>query len=250
MTERTADISPRLEARIAGGLYLIIIVGGFFSEALVRERLLVNGDAAATARNIMAHELLYRLGFAAGMILLPCNVPLALIFYDLFKVVNRSLSALVAFFILVGAAIESVDLLYHYAPLIILQGARYSSGFTTEQLQALAYMSLRLHAVGFNISLVSFAFYDLLAGYLLLESSFFPRILGVLMAIAGLCYVTDSFANFLSPGFAAHLVPYILVPSGLGELSLCLWLLVIGLNEPRWQKRAHAAEERQMKAAV
>jgi hypothetical protein len=240
MTDRPVEASPQIYARIAGLLYLIIIAGGLFAEVWVRERLVVSGDAAATARNILAHELLYRLGFAAGIVVCLCNIPLVLIFYDFFKLVNRSLALLAAFFILVATAIESVNLLNHFAPLILLGGRHYLNVFTAEQLQALAYVSLRLQSVGYNISLAFFGFYCLVTGYLIFRSTFLPRILGVLLAIAGLCYLTNSFANFLSPAFAAHLFPYILAPCFVAELSLCLWLLVIGVNVPKWQEKASA----------
>jgi hypothetical protein len=120
MTDRITEASPRLYARIAGGLYLIVIVGGIFAEILVRGRLVVHGDAAATAHNILAHELLYRLGFAVEVFYCACNVPLALIFYNLFKVVNKNVSLLMVFFDLVVTAIESVSLLAHFAPLVFL----------------------------------------------------------------------------------------------------------------------------------
>ena len=246
------ETSPRLKARIAGGLYLINIVAGAFHYGFVRSAMVVPGDAAMTSANILKHELVYRLGFAAAIILLLSNLPLALIFYDLFKVVNRSLSALVAFFTLVATAIETANLLNYFAPLILLEGGRYSSAFTKEQLQALAYMALALQAIGFNVAVVFFAFYDLLIGYLIFRSTFVPRTVGVLMASGGLCYVTNSFANFLAPGFAAYLLPYILVPPGLAELLFCLWLLVFGVNVPRWEEKASAAERGQtpLKAAL
>jgi hypothetical protein len=177
MTDRAVQASPQIYARIAGLLYLIIIAGGLFAEAWVRERLVVSGDAAATARNILAHELLYRLGFAAGIVVCLCNLPLALIFYEFFKLVNRSLALLAAFFILVATAIESVNLLNHFAPLILLGGRRYLNVFTAEQLQALAYVSLRLQSVGYNISPAVFGFYCLVTGYLIFRSTFLPRIL-------------------------------------------------------------------------
>ena len=240
MMERIAEASPRLKARIAGLLYLIVIAGGIFAELFVRSALIVRGDAAATAANILAHEQLYRLGFAAGIIILVCNIPLAVIFYDLFKVVNRSVSLLVAFFILVGTAIESVNLLNHFMPLILLEGGRYLSVFEAEQLQALAYMSLKLQAVGFSISLVFFGFYCLLTGYLVFRSTFLPLLLGVLLAIGGLCYLTNSFAYFLWPELASRLFPAILVPSGIAELSLSLWLISIGVNVQRWKEQAKA----------
>src|SRR5437868_9203938 len=107
-------LSPRSKARIAGLLYLIVIVGGLFAEIFVRGRLVVSGDPAATALNIQAHEMLYRFGFAVEVFYCACNVPLILIFYDLFKIVNRSAAVLVVLFSLIGTAIESVSLLCHF----------------------------------------------------------------------------------------------------------------------------------------
>jgi hypothetical protein len=238
MTERTAEASPRLMARIAGGLYLIVIVGGFFAEGYVPAALVVPGNAAATTHNILAHELLYRWGIVAHVIILPCNILLAVIFYDVFKVVNRRLALLAVFFTLVGTAIEGANLLPQFAPLILLEGGHPLSVFNADQGQALANSSLELQAIGFNITLVFFVGYDLSLGYLIFRSTFLPRILGVLLAIGGLCYLTYSFATFLAPGFASHLVPYIQVPSGVAELSLTLWLLIVGVNVPRWQEQA------------
>jgi Domain of unknown function (DUF4386) len=212
---------------------LINIIAGAFHYGFIRSAMVVPADASATAANILKHELVYRLGFAAAIVLLLCNVPLALIFYDLFKVVNSSISALVTFFILVATAIETASLLNYFAPLIFLDEGRYSSALSEKQLQDLAYIALALQAIGFNVAVVFFAFYDLLIGYLILKSTFLPRVLGVLMAIGGLCYLTNSFANFLAPGYAAYLLPYILMPSGVAELSFCLWLLVLGVNVPR-----------------
>ena len=225
---------------MAGFLYLLNIAAGAFIYGFIRSTTITPGDAGTTAGNILQHALLYRLGFVAGIVPVLCNLPLAFIFYDLFKVVNRSFSALVAFFILVATAIESANLLNYYAPLILLEGGG-SRAFTPEQLHAFAYMSLALHAIGFNLAVVFFAFYDLLIGYLVFRSGFLPRILGVLMAVAGLCYLASSFASFLSPRFAAHLLPYILMPSGVGELALCLWLLVMGVDVENWSKQACAA---------
>src|SRR3982074_1074503 len=137
--ERLAGTSPRRLARIAGGLYLLNIVGGAFAIGFVPAVVVVSGNAAATAHNIQANELLYRLGLVAHILITLTNIPLAVIFYALFKVVNRRLALLVVFFTLVGTAIESANLLNQFAPLILLNGAQYSSALTTEQLQALAY---------------------------------------------------------------------------------------------------------------
>jgi len=236
-----AGTSPRHLARIAGGLYLINIVFGAFAAGYVPAALVVPGDAAATAHNILAHELLYRLGLVAHIIILLSNIPLAVIFYDLFKVVNRRLASLVVLITLVGTAVEGANLLNQFAPLMLLGGGHYLSVFTPEQVQALAYMPLDSQAIGYNIQQVIYAGYLLAAGYLVFSSMFLPRAVGVLLAIGALCYLTYSFADFLAPGFAAHLVPYIQLPSGVAELSLCLWLLVRGVNAQRWTEQASAA---------
>ncbi len=241
MMEQLEGASPRQLARIAGGLYLLNILAGGFAIGVVPAALIVPGDAAATMQNLQANELLYRLGLAAHMIPIVSNVPLVVILYDLFKVVNRRISLLMVFFSLVGTAVESANLLNQFTPLVLLDGAQDSHALTADQLQALAYAPLGLQSIGYNIQQVIFAFFLLSAGYLVVRSTFLPRAVGVLLAIGALAYLTYSFATFLSPGFAAHLVPYIQLPSLVGEGSLCLWLLAIGVNVQRWKEQARTA---------
>jgi hypothetical protein len=145
---------------------------------------------------------------------------------------------LAAFFSLVGCAILAFGSLFQLAPLVILGGSQYLSVFKVEQLRALALVFLELSTMAVNICLVFFGFYDLLIGYLILKSAFLPRILGGLMAFAGLGWLT-----FLSPALANYLSPYILVLGFLAELSLMLWLLVMGVNVQRWKEQASAAVE-------
>ncbi len=239
---QTAEASPRNLARIAGALYLVVIIGGFFAIGYVPAAIVVPGDAAATAHNIQAHELLYRLGLVAHIVILLCNIPLAVIFYDLFKVVSRRLALFVVFFTLVGTAVEGANLLNQFAPLILLDGGKYSSALTAEQVQALAYLPIDLITISYSINQVIYGGYILSAAYLIFRSTFLPRVIGVLLAIGAICYLIYSFAIFLSPEFAAHLVPYIQLPSLVGEGSLCLWLLIVGLNVQRWKEQASAVE--------
>jgi hypothetical protein len=236
--ERIEGASPRFLARIAGGLYLINIVGGAFAIGFVPAMVVVAGDAAATAHNIQSHELLYRSGLVAHIVITVTNIPLAVIFYDLFKVVNRRLALMVVFFTLVGTAVEGADLLNQFVPLILLGGGHYSTAFTAEQVQALGNMPIDLQGVGYDISSVFFGFYGLTIGYLVFRSTFLPRVIGVLLAIGASCYLTFSFADLLAPDFAAHLVPYIQLPSLIGEGSFSLWLLIAGLNVQRWKELA------------
>jgi Domain of unknown function (DUF4386) len=235
-TLQVAEASPRPKARFAGGLYLLIIAGGLFAVGYVPAAIVVHGDAAATAHNLLANESLYRLGLAVHVIIALCNVPLAVIFYDLFKAANRSLAGVLVLFILVGVAIESVNLLNEFAPLVLLRGEHYAGVISAEQLQAQAHMPLELQNVGFNLSLAFVGCYCLVAGCLIFRSRLLPQAIGVLLAIGGLCYVFNSFAYFLAPDFAAGLFPFIQLPSFIGELSLCLWLLIKGVNVERWEE--------------
>ena len=226
---------PGPRARITGVVYLLYfltaVIGEFFLRGLV-----VDGDAAATANNILAHQPLFRLGFATGLIATACYIAVTALFYDLFKPVSRSLSLLAAFFSLVGCAILAFASLFQLAPLVVLGGSQYLSVFKEEQLRALALMFLELNTQANNICVVFFGVYCLLLGYLIFRSVFLPRILGVGMALAGLGWLT-----FLSPPLASHLSPYNLVLGFLAELSLMLWLLVMGVNVQRWKEQANAA---------
>jgi Domain of unknown function (DUF4386) len=238
MTPSIAKPSPRFQARMAGLIALITTTSAF--AIFARSRLVVFGDAAATAHNIQAHELLFRLGLAGDVIAL-LYIAYTLLLYNLFKPVNRSLSLLAAFFSLVGCAMGAVNCLLQIAPLVVIGNAQPLSAFTVEQLQALALLLLKLHAEGYTIGMVLFGSYNLLVGYLIFRSTFLPRILGLFLAISGLCYLINCFAIFLAPDFAAHLLPYILLPGG-SELLLALWLLVVGVNVQRWYEQASAAE--------
>jgi len=239
--ERTRGASPRQLARIAGALYLINIVLGAFAISIVPAIVVVSGDAAATAHNIQTHELLYRLGLVAHLVVTVTNVPLALIFYELFKVVNRRLALLDAFFILVATAIEAAGVLNEFAPLVLLGSGPYTSALPAVQLQALAYLPTVLSGIHYSIHTMFFGFDIIIFAYLVLRSTFLPRVIGVLLAIDGLAYLVYSFADLLAPGFAAQLVPWIQLPALIGEGSLCLWLLLVGVDVERWKEWASAA---------
>ena len=165
-------------------------------------------------------------------------IALTALFYGLFKPVNRTLALLATFFSLAGCAIQAFGSVFQLAPLVVLGGSPYLSVFKAEQLQALALMFLKLNTEAADISLVFFGLFNLLIGYLIFRSTFLPRILGALMALSGLGWLT-----FLSPPLANYLFTYIAAIGILAEALLMLWLLVKGVNEQRWQERASAAGE-------
>jgi len=237
--ERIAETSPRFKARMAGVFQLLEALTAASPGVFVLGRLVVSGNAAATAANILGHERLFWVGFASSLIGVACHIAWAFLMYELLKPVNRSVSLLAAFVILVACAIQALTSLFYLAPLLILTGGSSLSAFTPQQLQALALMFLKLNDYANDIYLVFFGLWCVLTGYLIFRSTFLPRILGVLLAISGLGWVT-----YLHPPLAYHLfIPYIAVASALGEIPLELWLIVMGVNAQRWKEQASAAVE-------
>jgi hypothetical protein len=217
-------------ARVAGFLYLIIIFAGGFAEAFVREGLTVSGNAAATAQNILASEQMYRFGFVADLVVLVAGTILSLIFYTLFKPVNRSLSLLALIFSILASAVMALNLVNQLAPLVLLHSPSYLKAFSIEQLQTLSLFFLKLQSQGYGISLLFFAFYFPIIGYLVYKSGFLPRILGVIYTLAGIGYLINSLAMFLTPQLTVYLFPYVLLPAFIGESSMSLYLIIKGVK--------------------
>jgi hypothetical protein len=240
MVDSIADASPRRLARTAGALYLINIAFGAFALGVV-PALLIAGDMAATARNIQAHELLYRLGLAAHVVVTMTNIPMAVIFFELFKVVSRRLALLDMVAGLVATCAEISTLPGQFTPLILLGSAKYASALPAAQLHAAAYLPSDLSATGYSIYGVFYGLDFIVAAYLVYRSTFLPRAIGILLAIDALNYLAGGFAAMLAPGLAAHLGPWTGLPTIIAEGSLCLWLLVVGVDVRRWREQASAA---------
>jgi hypothetical protein len=240
LTNRITETSPQVYARIGGVLYLIIIVIGFCSEFFVRDKLVVPADVATSANNIAASESLWRISIAGELILLVCAVALTLILYVLLRPVSKNLALLAVFFNIVEFPIEAVSKLGLFAALFLSGNADYLKAFEPHQLHALVKISLKLHDYGFGIDLVFFGCACLVYGYLLFKSGYFPRALGVLMAIAGLSYLVNSFTLILAPAYAGTIF-LVLVLALIGELSLCLWLMVKGVNLTKWNEKTRPA---------
>jgi hypothetical protein len=236
MTQYPVAQSPQIYARICGWLYLIVIAAGIFG-LIVSSKIIVSGDAAATANHLQASETLWRLGFASNIFAGACYVAVTLMLYVLLKPVDSNLAILAAFFSVVGCAVGGAAALGQIAPLLLLSGADYLKTVDPQQLQALALLSIKLSGYGTQIGLIFFGFYCFFIGYLIFRSGYLPKTIGVLLEIGGICYLVDSFAYFVAPAFDANLSPYILAPPGIAELSLCLWLIVMGVDVPKWNAR-------------
>lgn len=238
MTGRIAEASPRFVARIAGVLFLVTIAAGIFAQGFVSERLVVFGDAAATATNIVAHKGLFQFGFTLYLIEMACQIALTALLYELLKPAGKSVSLVAAYLGLAGCIIKTFSRVFFIAPLFLLADAPSLSGFGAEQSQGLALLLLKVNDQGAAIALAFFGSYALLKGYLILKSTFLPRTLGVLSVIGGLGWLT-----FLYPPLGYRLFPYIAAFGLLGSAALILWLLVFGVNEQRWREQAGAASE-------
>ncbi len=237
-----AEQSPRVQARIGGFLYLLIILGGLFAPfAVAPSGMMLGAASLPTIAQILASRSLYVLGGAVQLIVYACDVGVALIFYELLKPVNKTVALLAMLFRLVFVAIAGANMLNHFAPLVLLSGADFLSAFTPDQLAELALAFIRLRTFGFDIALVFFGFHCILVGYLIFRSTFLPRVLGIALAIGGVGYLASILTTAIPPAIRVHLFPYIMLPAGIAEISLTLWLIVVGVNVLRWNEQANAA---------
>jgi len=236
MTTRTMTTSPQLYARTGGALYLAVIAFGAFAEGFVMNKL-VGPDAATTAHNIMGSRGLWSLAVALDLIVPIIAVAGVWISYVLLSPVSKSLILLDVFFTLVSLAVEAVSKLFLLLVLPILSSTGYAQAFEPRQLQSLANLALESHDLVFNIALIFFGFACLVEGYLLYKSGYFPKFIGILMQLAGACYLVSCFAALFAPALSNLITPLILLPSLIGELSYCLWLLIKGVDIRKWNER-------------
>ncbi len=228
--------SPQRYARIGGILYLAIIVLGIFGEAFVRGTLVVSGDATATANAISASESLWRAGIAGDLLMHVLDLPVILVLYVLLRPVSETLALLATFFNLIQTAVLVANKLNLLAPILLVGEASGLGAFSPEQLHALSYLAIKAHGYGFGFGLIFFGFACLFRGYLVFKSGYFPKVLGLLLALAGLSYLVNSFALLLAPSLASALFPAILLPAFVGELVFALWLIFKGVNVEKWPR--------------
>ena len=231
-----AAAGPRAKARTAGALYVLEGATSAFGAIHVVSQVTVAGNATATAARVLGSQALLWTGFGLALVAVACHVVYAVLFYELFKPVNRTLSLLALAVSLVAAAVQGGAALFQAAPLLVLRGGDLNV-LGAGQRDALALLMLDLSKQAFDIYLVFFGLWLALAGYLIVRSTFMPTVIGVLAACAGLCYLT-----LLVPPLASYLYPWYLAPDAVGEPVLMVWLLTVGLNPDRWLQQAGQAE--------
>ena len=240
MTGRIAENSQRKTAKIVGIAWLLIIITGVFAEFIVRSSLIVPDDVAATARNIMESESLFRIGIASDILMITFDVVVAVALYTLFKPVNRSLALVATSFRLVQAAVLGVNVLSLFAALQFLSGAEYLNAFESDQLHAVASSFLETHAIGYSVGLVFFSLSIGVLSYILFKSRSVPGVLAVMLAFGALVYLVGSFMHVLAPEFVEEFEPAYILPF-VAELSLAIWLVVKGVNVQQGARRNVAA---------
>lgn len=213
------DPGTRSLARLAGFSYAILILCGLFAEFFVRQKILAGGDPHATVAQMTQNQGLYRLGLAADLLMVVCDVLVAWALYGLLQPVSRWLAGLAAAFRLVHAAVLGANLILHAVGLLLLDGPGQSLAVPGVQ------VALEAHGYGYLIAQVFFGVHCFLLGWLMVRTALTPRILGILMAIGGLGYLGESFIIFLAPGLEAFAMPGVGI-AGLTEIAFCIWLLV------------------------
>ena len=230
------ETSPRTVARLAGLFYLLYCVLGVFAETFIRDQIVVSGNAAATAANILAHESTFRLGYALYLLEMSFQVVTTALFYELLKPVNKGLSALSATFSYIGIGIKSLARLFYLAPLYVLGDSGALAAFSGDQHEALALVFLRVDSGMAAIALVFFGFATVLQGYLMIKSTFLPRALGWLAFVGGFGWLA-----YLSPPFGNQVFMGVALFALIGVLATSVWLLTAGVNEGRWREQVRIA---------
>jgi hypothetical protein len=221
--------SVKKTARMAGFLYLIYILTTAFA-GVVRSNLIVSGDAVTSAKNIMASEGLFRIGFVSDVVAAVLFLLTAWTLYVLLKPVNKNLALLFLLLMLGGVSVQCISLLNLIAALLFLSSSAYVQVLQADQRQTLAMFFLDLHENGFVIAQIFYATWLFPLGYLVFKSGFLPRILGILLLLDGFCVLIWFLQFFLFPGYET--ITHVgWAVSFIAEVSLCLWLLIMGVRD-------------------
>ena len=214
----------RRELQLSGLCYLAIIALGLWGELVVRGSLIVGGDAAATAQRIAASPMLWRSGLVGDLLMQALDLPIIVMLWRLLRPINEPLALIATGLNLVQTAVLVGNRVQLLVPIELLAGSA-AVGLAPEQRDALVMLSVQLHAHGFGIGLIFFGFACVIRGVVLAQSRLVPRALAVMLTLAGVAYLVNSFALLLAPSLAAWLFPAILLPSLVGELWFALWMV-------------------------
>lgn len=217
-------MSPQVYARVGGAFYAAIFVAAYFA-LVVPSQIIVPGNADASAAHILAAAQTWRWSSTIELLMFSCDIVLAAIFYFLFRPVSAGIALVASLFRFAEAIFGCINTTWHFAAVVV----------PAAQLPSLVLTFLNVHETGMNAALLLFGIHCVLLGYLIFESGYLPKVLGVLLVIAGVGYCLNSLASFVAPRLEDTILPVIfLLPALPAELGLCLWLLIKGVNQPKW----------------
>jgi hypothetical protein len=224
-------MSPKLMARMTGVLYLITILAAIIAQGLIAERLVSYNNASVTASNLTAHADLFRLGFTMYMIEMVAQTAMTVLFYKLLKPVSSTVSLVSAVLGVVGCGIKAMSRLFYIAPAMVLEGTHYLDTFSAEQLHSLAMLFYNMNEMGAAIAVVFFGFSTMILGWLMIRSTYIPRVLGWFALVGGIGWLA-----FLWPPLGYRLNLYIGAIGIVGSLATIVWLIAFGVDETRWKE--------------
>lgn len=225
--------TDRNVARFAGFLYLVVYVTGILGTLYLPSKIIIPGDLAATANNLIANELLYRLAVVNNFLGQIFSLFVVLVLYLLLKKVNANQAAFMVTLVLAGVPIMILNLVNQIAPLVILTNPNVTAAFSADQLNATVTLFLNLYKQGIALVEVFWGLWLIPLGWLVYKSGFMPRPIGVLLIIGGTSYIINCFTTLLFPSVGAVIAPIMLVPAAIAELSMVLWLLIWGVKQPK-----------------
>jgi Domain of unknown function (DUF4386) len=224
--------SVKAYSRVAGILLVLTMFAGWFGEMYVPS-LMMTGDAATTAAQLMLNNGLFRLGFAAYLLEAFSDILLAWLFYVLLKPVHRELALLSAFFGLVSMSLFAVTKMFYFAAPMFLRGSRYLTAFSPDQLHAFASLFLSLYGGLSGLTMIFYGVAWIIRGFLAFRSGYLPRLLGLVMTAAGLGFVAKTLTLVLAPVYSSDLL---VAPMFLNTLVLAIWMLARGVDRDRWDR--------------
>ncbi|MDH3326685.1 MAG: DUF4386 domain-containing protein [Gammaproteobacteria bacterium] len=219
-------------ARLAGLLYVTLIPLGIFGMIYVPANLIVADDMLTTLNRIIENEMVFRLSIVSALLCQLVSVPLVYLLYKLLKPVNKNYAFLMMIYILIGAPIAMLNELNLLAVLLVINESDYLAAFNTDQIHSLVSMLLQLHELGIQIASIFWGLWLFPMGYLVFKSGFLPKVIGLLLIVAGCGYFADAFISFIFPEFNIKFSEFLF----LGEVLISFWLLIKGVDLEQWQK--------------
>ena len=229
--------SPKRLARIAGILYLLVGIFGGFAQGYVEPNMYVAGNAAATAANVVANSGLLRIGIVADLLDGTVFIFLAMTLYILLKRVHESMARAMLVLVAIATTVTCLIAVFEFEGLRVATGAVNLAAFGTDGSNAVVLLLLDTQHYGLLIAQIFFGLWLVPLGYLAYKSGMFPKALGVLLVIGGACYLVDLLAAFLVPDVGQMIHTYVVIPSAIAEISMVVYLLVIGVKIPKPDKR-------------